>query len=1209
MKLQQICRFRLGIQEAEAGYQTCGVSNGITLEIEDEFADKVKTVKVYPRDKERSVWDWSCSPAGRNYYLVCISYGEDALPAHRPTPLCHGIVVGAEDAETFMSNPEKFMSFSNTNFIYEWDAKDLTKKQLPELNGLALDSGYHFSMDGIQKKYQLSDEQFKSLLYHIYEILLSDGKIEAFSFIWDGPKASYMDVMRDMMYVVYSSVPMMLKSRISFASDRLEGMVNRMFTVANSAETGSWFDLNTGESSTLQEINEDNFYRVAFVEYLAAHAGTPDAAELLEWMDEFAQRIYRRPDVKSGTALMNAMSAAFLTWKKEIAQQYFKPGQLVRVAHSMVILRADDREFLDDKAGEILQQAVMSGGKINNIQLENMQKLYVATNSQIYRNAYQMAVALKDQESVYKSLVSALKEQSNEVTDNFIAFLLEKLPKTAEIQTQEVMDGLNKRYYVTDNTYLQDYYLEYVEAKYQQELSDGAIDAMILPAFQNLAQQEQGTKAYERASRYLQYQIDTLFTKKRKASDAVLEKMASEFGKLPKGELRSLIRNYALNCYLGRSEDEAVEYYEKLRTIGGPLFEEIKDIFYFNENRVLDLHFVRKLYPKMSDNTFGTQIKAMETVVKFPIWDESGDAILGKMRKLCVQMMQKEAGAVSKAGKDGRESKENKESKELEIPLSEHLHDIYVSIDEALIELNQIGGSKLSSQINDIREACKNVYWDSMEVGMKTRNCLKYREMYCDHPNCRKIYDYYKVLEELEDSVSIGRFDLSERCLELLTTNTFSNNAKMRNHLIKKHLTDRIQEYQKPTMEADCLLVMNYDNEKDKFTNTAFLKDMTKEQWQQLEMGSIMLQLHPGLNAEMEAYQKKASRANKFKNFFKNPKARIGLLAAGLVILLGGGTAIALSVMGGDKGDVNDTKAIAQTDDSAMNSVKETESLAVGTSEGTSEGETEESSTEESSTEESSAESTGADTENTFPGSEYEAAFMVTLGENQFGLEDNHIRNMTAGKNLATNGYYSHLKTDGTYLYCVKDNNELRRYDNPGSNLLNTETLKKITVAGGTNTVTAYEVMDDGTVCLLASDNKVYTINMEDGSQPVEVLDNVTAIAYDNGNLYAAQEKKVSCYASDKIVVRNEINTCDLPENPNEMFVENGTIGYLVSGAFYIYDQQNSTAEEYVALDVNQPYNMVDGYLYGAMKKAGSEDEYKEGRFTLADQTISWIAE
>ena len=1196
MKLQQICRFRLGFQERNAGYQTSGVSAGITLGMEDEFADKVKTIKVYEKDKDRMpVLDWSYSQAGKAYYLICVSYGEDTMT--RPTPLPHGIIIGEEDAEALMNSPEKFMAFSKENFIYDWDAKDLTKKQLPELDGLVLDSSYHFSMAEIQKKYQLSDEQFKSLLYHIYEIILSDGKIEAFSFIWDGPKTSYIDVIRDMMYVVYSFVPMMLKSRITFSSDRLDGMVTRMFTVANSAETSSWFNLNTGECSDLQEFNEDNLYRVAFVEYLAEQAGSADAAELLEWMDEFAQRIYRRPDMKNGTALTNVMSAAFLTWRKEIAQQYFKPGQLVRVAHSMVILRADDREFLDDKIGELLQLAIINGGKINNIQQENMQKLYVSTESQVYRNAYQIAVTLKDQESVFKALTSALKEESSEVTDNFIAFLLERLPKTAEVQTKEVMDGISKRYYVTDNTDLQNYYLEYVESQYKKELSDEAIDAMILPAFQNLEKQEQGTKAYERASRYLQYQVDTLFDKKQKASDAVLEKMASEFGKLPQGELRSLIRNYVLNCYMFRSEDEAVEYYEKLRSLGGSLFDEIKEIFYANENRVLDLHFVRKMYPNMKDQTFRAQIKAMETVVKFPIWEDSCQAILDKMREICVQMMQKEAGV---------------SSKELEIPLSEHLHDIYVSIDEALIDLNQIGGRKITAQINEIREECKNIYWDSMEVGKKTKNCLKYREMYCDHPNCRKIYEYYKVLEELEDRVSMGRFDLSESAVELLTTNAFSENTKMRNHLIKKYLTDRVQEYQKPTMEADCLLVMNYDNEKDKFANTAFLKDMTKEQWEQLEMGSIMLQLHPGLNAEMEAYQKKAARANKIRKFFKNPKARIGLLAAGLVILLGGGAAIAMSVMGGDKNDTNDTHAIAQTDDSAMNFVKETESLMGETEEeSSSEAETEESSTEESSTEEGnsqeSSEESSADTENTFPKEEYEAAFLVTLGENQFDLKDDHIFNMTNGKSLANNASYSMIKTDGTYLYCVKDNGEFRRYDDPGEGLLNVDTMKKASIEGCT--VTAYEIMKDGTVCLLASDNKVYTVNLEDGTEPVEVLDNVNGIAYDNGNLYAVQEKSVHCYADNKIVWGNETSTWVLPESPNEVYVENDTVGYLVSGIFYIYDQQDSEAEDYVAIDINQPYCVADGYLYGMMKKSGSLDEYKEGRFNLADQTIGWIAE
>lgn len=1195
MKLQQICRFRLGVQERNAGYQTSGVSNGITPGMEDEFADKVKTIKISQKDKDRPpVLEWSGSQAGKAYYLICVSCGEDALS--RPTPLPHGIIISEQDAEALMSNPEKFMSFSAANFIYSWDAKDLTKKQLPELDELALDSGYHFSMSGIQKKYQLTDEQFKRLLYHIYEIVLSDGAIESFSFVWDGPKAGYVDVMRDMMYVVYSSIPMMLKSRISFASDKLEGMVTRMFTVANSAETGSWFNLSTGESSDLQEFTEDNRYRVAFVEYLAEYAGTAEAAELLDWMDEFAQRIYRRPDMKKGGALINVMTAAFLTWKKGIAQQYFKPGQLVRAAHSMVILRADDREFLDDKIGEILQQGIMSGGKINNIQQDNMQKLYVTTDSQIYRNAYQMAVALKDQESVYKSLVSALKEESNEVTDNFIAFLLTKLPKTAQVQTKEVIDGLSKRYYVTDNQDLQNYYLEYVKSKYEQELSDDAIDAMILPAFQNLAQQEPGTKAYERASAYLQYQLDTLLAKKQKASDAVLEKMASQFGSIPQGELKSLFFNYALNCYLFRSEDEAVEYYEKLRVIGGPLFDEIKDIFYSTENEVLDLHFIRKLYPGMKKDTFEDQIRAMEMAAKFPVRDRSCRAILDRTRELCVRMMKQEAAA----------------PKDPEAPLAERLHNTYVSIDRSLTELNQISGSRMNAQIGEIRQECRNIYWDSMEVGVKTKACLKYTELHCDHPKCRKIYEYHRVLKELKDRISMGRYDMPENSIELLTTDAFTDNAKRRNYLIRKYVIDQVQEYQKPSMEADCLLVMNYDNEKGRFSNTAFLKDMTTEQWEQLEAGSLMLQLHPDLNAEMEAYQKKVSRSNAFKKFIKNPKARIGLLAAAVVILLAGGTVLAVNLIGGGKGGDDGTKEVVQTGDAVMSSVKETESAAEVTSgESEAESKTEESSTgesssDESSTPESAAESSGAVAAATLSREEYEAAFTVKLGENQFGLKDNHVYNMTNGIRLASNGNYSHLKTDGTCLYCIKDGSELRRYDDPGTGSLDTGTMKKIGIAGK---AAAYEVTEKGIVYLLTSDGKVYRIDPEAGTEPEEVLEHVTSLAYDGGNLYAAQEKSVYCYAVDQAAPGKETGIWELSESPNELYVESGTTGYLVSGTFYIYDQQNKSAEACVALDMNQPYSMADGCLYGVMKKAGSEDEYREGCFDLKDRTISWVAE
>lgn len=1190
MNMQQICRFRLGEQGSDSGYQICGVSDGITLSTEGEFSGIYTTLALGDSDKGRPyVFDWCRNESGKTWYMTHINVGSDFRS--RPTPLVHGIVMDSETAEEMMANPAGFLAVSDENFISEWDYRDVEKKRLPELPQLLANRNYQFSIDGIRQKYGLTGEQFTSLLYHIYEVILSDGKVLSLSFIWNGDKESYMDVIRDMMYVVYSMVPGILKNRLTFSSDTFNGMAERTFTVRSSApdiSSYAWFDLQTGNASPLQEIKDVNRYKLSYVEFFARTAGTPEAAELLDWMDEFAYRIYRRPDVKRGAALMNAMAGAFLTWRDEVADQYLKTNQIVNIANAMISLRVDDRSFLDEKIGDVVYQAIVKGAKLNDAQLENMQQLYTVTESERYRQAYQMALALKDQDSVYQALINGLKEEPSVISDNFIAFLLQKLPKTAEVQTAELIEGLKQRYYTTPNDYVQSYYVEYITGKYQAELTNGEIDDLILSTAGKIAE-EQG-ESYNRAVRYIKPQIEQLYERKIKASESVFESLADIYAHISDDSLKVTISNYIFNVYMGESRDAAVEYYEKLRCKGGRFYEYVRDIFYQQTNPVLDYHFAEKLYPAMKKDTFEDLEEILMNLMGLPVYEQSQQAIMRDAERLAEKQMREAATAPAKE----------------KMKRSQILYQQYGIILENIDRLNRISGDCLTQEYRQIRSKCTNLFWEPLKPENASKDCLNYIELKCEHPNCIKIYSYYNTLRNLDRKISSFDSCLEEEEVALLTTDRYLVNPKNRDSIIKRHIIERVQAYQLPEVSGDFILVYHYDNEKGTFTDKEFLSNLTENQWMDLEMNSFMLQLHPELQKELDAFKKKQKRGNMLKKLLGDRRFQIGMIAGCVVIV---GIAAAIAIAGMSKKDKNgDESSLALLENET---VLETENMTE-TQEVESESETE-SAAEESSTEESSTEESAEAQVETLAADEFEKAFQVTVDGVTFRVDSKgHVYCSDKSGALATNGTYEQLHTDETYLFVLKNKINLRRYKYDSSaKKLDIDTMIKLDMPAA---VTDYEVTSAGSVYALA-DGIVYRVDFSAESDQIqETVKDAEAIAMEEDKLYAAVKLETGAVQFKRYTTGDGSLSADANLGAvsgvtiSQLLISADTVYYIADDCLYQFDSQAGEGVELVKMDGTSNAVITDGCVYGSFKAEGSEN-WQSGCFELTTKKLSLVSE
>lgn len=884
LKIQQISRFRLGGQGRDDGYQTAGISQQVSAPMESEFTGMYTTIRLSEELESLLPYVLDCGYDinGTYFYMTQIYAGKDSQG--RPTPYCHGIILDDEQMDRYFSEPEDFFRFDKNNFMDYCNPMQKGKQSLPEIEMLQLESR-EMTVEAIRSKYHLTDAVYEDLLRHMYEVVYSEGKT-TLSFGWDQPFDTYTEVIKDMMFLAFNAMPMVLRKKITFSNYQIPGMSSRMFTVVpeRKCESGksAWFNLTNFHSSPLQEDTEGTRYKTQYIGYLASMP-EEKVRSFIKYVDGFLYEMFKHPEMKMVTTIGNVMVPAFFSYEPRIVETYFRPTNAARIMNTIVRVKVDASEKMADIAGALLDHANSIGAQINDVQFKNLQKYYLDNDSRVYGKAFISALATRDINTVKKLFGESLKEKSNLKTDNFIAELLTILSEETDILTEKVVTALADRYPITESEELQDFYLNYVNSLYSKGMSQEEASKLIKKAIEFI-KENKNLPFYERAAIYMQRQLVQLKKYKLVLQDDVLQQLlqicveyANDY------DIGDTIIDYYMDVYMHMPEYEAIRYYDYLMENSKDVVRKVNKRLRKEESKLQDRYYVQLHFPRISGriksvDDYQTQLK---TIHSFPVFEDSENKIFEFFEETLKSEMVK------------RTSEERATDKKMAKKVVDGSNDllfsngiIYDRYCKAIKKINELY-SEDSPKKTELQEKIKNVYWEMVDVDSISREFFneKLPEVEAQHIKCENIKKYWTAYDEFANGITVQEhYRPSVDIINALTTTECLGSRES----IKNRIDSCLKKCQMSNdqLSFDILLIRYYDFEKDKFKETEFLENLTDEQIEEYqEFESYMPEIHPSIKAELNKFFRKKKKNNENLDS-RSRKKKLFFLIGGIAVVV-----------------------------------------------------------------------------------------------------------------------------------------------------------------------------------------------------------------------------------------------------------------------------------------------------------------------------------
>lgn len=892
MKIQQISRFRLGDQGKDAGYQISGASAQVDSAMESEFTGMYTTLELgnEPGTMLPYILDGGYNIDGSRFYLTQI-YAEKDFKS-RPTPYVHGLIFDQEQMADCYNDPGDFFRFSRENFRESCNPQQQKRELLPEISELRKKNIPPLTVQEIREKYRLTDEVYEDLLRHFYEAVFSEG-MTTLAFGWNQSMNTFEEVIKDMMFLAFSSMPEVLRRKITFSNYQIKGMTGRMFTVLPEKycenHKGAWFNLADGHSSQLQEDIEGTRFKTQFITYLASNS-PEESKRFLNYVDRYLRKIYRHPEMKLVTAIANAMIPAFYTYGYEtmlrdedakILETYFKPVNAGRILNSLTRVKVDEPAYISDLLAVLLEKAIGMHARINDVQFKNLQKYYLETDSQQYEKAFIAALASRDQETVKKLFSESLKEKSSLKTDNFIAGLLNRISNRQTILTEEVIQAIADRYPITESEDLQDFYLDYVNGLYTETMSREEASKLIKKAL-GFIQDNQNKPSYERAAIYLERQLEQLVKYRLVLESSVLEQLlqicvdyGNDYG------IGESILAYYMQVYMNGDLGEAVKYYGYLQKYNRAIRMEIDERLRKENSRVQDEYYCTSILPSLTRREVLIMPKEkLETpsdyrrelikICDFPVFEHSYQKITAYYKNQAELYMRRRFGQEE----DDRQE-HGVDSGTLLLryrELKKRTQEIFGRESEAALRIQQRISEDRLQQVKAPEAVCESIlnallesYWEVVDVNTISPKFFSdhEKEICCAHEKYVKQERYYQARRKFRQNLQEDpgyRPDIET--LLVLTTTECVERMELVDERIKRIVSR--QEFSDSELSVDVLLTKYYDFVKESFIDTDFLKNLTEDQkYELMERDYHLAAVHPELPEKLQKYLKEKKKKAK----------------------------------------------------------------------------------------------------------------------------------------------------------------------------------------------------------------------------------------------------------------------------------------------------------------------------------------------------------
>ena len=294
-KYYKLTLARIGKQENWAGWKIAGKSENTPSQIMESFESFHGSKNHVVSYLNKPVEMYEVSEYRGNLFVSQIRFGiKDMLG--RPSFSVKGIVFPISDNSDIYLHPERFLSLSEDDFSFSLKKlygenralkqEYVTGNNVITIHDNELSFSRDLSLDKIITKY-FSDEQ----------------KLECFirSILWAGnnnqttlcikvPKGfiEYFEIM----YLVYSVLPLSMRSRFSFRTYNLRNLSGAKITFDEGTPNGKYYDLSSGNNNVFLDSNVlANSRKLSFIKYIIENIHSSSSSDYFEALQDSLESV------------------------------------------------------------------------------------------------------------------------------------------------------------------------------------------------------------------------------------------------------------------------------------------------------------------------------------------------------------------------------------------------------------------------------------------------------------------------------------------------------------------------------------------------------------------------------------------------------------------------------------------------------------------------------------------------------------------------------------------------------------------------------------------------------------------------------------------------------------------------------------------------------------------------------------------------------
>lgn len=295
MKCYKLTLARIGKQENWAGWRIAGMSGSTPRQLLDSFESFHGSKNHIVSSLNKPIELYEVAEHRGNLFVSNIRFGTKDMLG-RPSFSVKGVAFPISENPNIFAHPENFLKLSYEDFGFQLktlydEKKNLKKEYITGSNVVTIhDDVFYFnrqlSLDQIIEQYFSDKENLESFVRSIF---------------WSGNNNQTTLCLKvangftdyfEIMYLVYSLLPLSMRSSFSFRTYNLRNLSGAKVVFSEEIPCGKYYDITSGKNNIFIDNNIlNNSRKLSFIDYILEHLNDESNEEYFELLQSSLEKM------------------------------------------------------------------------------------------------------------------------------------------------------------------------------------------------------------------------------------------------------------------------------------------------------------------------------------------------------------------------------------------------------------------------------------------------------------------------------------------------------------------------------------------------------------------------------------------------------------------------------------------------------------------------------------------------------------------------------------------------------------------------------------------------------------------------------------------------------------------------------------------------------------------------------------------------------